>query len=288
MWKNFWHNAGWLSPMKRCGNGVSHLGRRLPTNCVVAVTARATNGTWMRSSSLLGREALSVASRGSGWQTSLIFLSRAGGTNKLPNDFRAALLKKVHYVPRVIITDKLKSYAAAKRDILPGVEHRQHKGLNNRAENSHQPLLLREKKASGKYPRSTSSQPLGFEPFEESFSMMAKTEAIKLFVMLGTGTASHRSSGAACHLPQMNLQLLNSLRVSTPPFIVGHATAITQHVTVPVLTPTNATIARFDGANAAFEIIVGARKVLHIVTAHPMGAHVQKGSGSSLVCLLCC
>ncbi|BCL78815.1 IS6 family transposase [Ktedonobacteria bacterium brp13] len=50
------------------------------------------------------------------------------------------------YVPRVIITDKLKSYGAAKREILPGVEHRQHKGLNNRAENSHQPTRLREKK----------------------------------------------------------------------------------------------------------------------------------------------
>src|SRR4051812_47870121 len=48
--------------------------------------------------------------------------------------------------PRVMITDKLRSYRAAKREILPGVEHRQHKGLNNHAENSHQPLLLREKK----------------------------------------------------------------------------------------------------------------------------------------------
>jgi putative transposase len=46
----------------------------------------------------------------------------------------------------VIITDKLKSYGAAKREISPGVEHRQHKGLNNRAENSHQPTRLREKK----------------------------------------------------------------------------------------------------------------------------------------------
>jgi putative transposase len=46
----------------------------------------------------------------------------------------------------VIITDKLKSYGAAKREILPSVEHRQHKGLNNRAENSHQPTRLREKK----------------------------------------------------------------------------------------------------------------------------------------------
>jgi putative transposase len=46
----------------------------------------------------------------------------------------------------VIITDKLRSYGAAKREILPGVEHRQHKYLNNRAENSHQPTRLREKK----------------------------------------------------------------------------------------------------------------------------------------------
>jgi putative transposase len=46
----------------------------------------------------------------------------------------------------VIIPDKLRSYGAAKREILPGVEHRQHKGLNNRAENSHQPTRLLEKK----------------------------------------------------------------------------------------------------------------------------------------------
>jgi DDE domain len=55
-------------------------------------------------------------------------------------------LRGLQYVPRVIITDKLKSYRAAKREILPGVEHRQHKRLNNRAENSHQPTRLREKK----------------------------------------------------------------------------------------------------------------------------------------------
>ena len=35
-----------------------------------------------------------------------------------------------------VVTDKLKSYAAAKRETMPDVEHRQHKGLNNRAENS--------------------------------------------------------------------------------------------------------------------------------------------------------
>jgi len=55
------------------------------------------------------------------------------------------LLKKQGRAPRVLITDKLKSYAAAKREVMPGVEHRQHKGLNNRAENSHQPTRRRER-----------------------------------------------------------------------------------------------------------------------------------------------
>jgi putative transposase len=55
------------------------------------------------------------------------------------------LLKKQMRPPRVMITDKLASYGAAKRAIMPGVEHRQHKGLNNRAENAHQPTRRRER-----------------------------------------------------------------------------------------------------------------------------------------------
>ena len=48
-------------------------------------------------------------------------------------------------IPRVIVTDKLRSYGAAKREILPGVEHRQSRYLNNRAEVSHQPTRRRER-----------------------------------------------------------------------------------------------------------------------------------------------
>jgi putative transposase len=59
--------------------------------------------------------------------------------------FFRKLLKGLRYVPRVMITDKLKSYAAAKKDIIPSVEHRQHKGLNNRAEVSHQPTRQKER-----------------------------------------------------------------------------------------------------------------------------------------------
>ena len=48
-------------------------------------------------------------------------------------------------MPRVIVNDKLRSYAVAKREILPGVEHRQSRYLNNRAEVSHQPTRRRER-----------------------------------------------------------------------------------------------------------------------------------------------
>jgi putative transposase len=49
----------------------------------------------------------------------------------------------------VLITDKLKGYGAAKRARLPGVEHRQHRYLNNRAENAHQPTRQRERRMQG-------------------------------------------------------------------------------------------------------------------------------------------
>jgi putative transposase len=47
--------------------------------------------------------------------------------------------------PRVIVTDKLRSYGAALKELAPRIEHRAHKGLNNRAEVSHRPTRRREK-----------------------------------------------------------------------------------------------------------------------------------------------
>jgi putative transposase len=60
--------------------------------------------------------------------------------------FFRKLLGAAGYGPRVIVTDKLRSYAAAKRVIMPNVAHRQHRYLNNRAENSHQPTRERERR----------------------------------------------------------------------------------------------------------------------------------------------
>ena len=58
--------------------------------------------------------------------------------------FKRKLMKQFG-VPRVMITDKLRSFGVAKRDLAPGLGHRSHKGLNNRADVSHKPTRRRER-----------------------------------------------------------------------------------------------------------------------------------------------
>jgi putative transposase len=59
------------------------------------------------------------------------------------------LLRKQGCRPKRIVTDKLRSYGAAKRTVMPDIEHRSHKGLNNRGENSHVPIRKRERIMQG-------------------------------------------------------------------------------------------------------------------------------------------
>ncbi len=68
---------------------------------------------------------------------------------KAAKKFFRRLLKGLRYVPRVIVTDKLRSYGAARTEVMRSVEHVQQKYQNNRAENSHQPTRLREKVMRG-------------------------------------------------------------------------------------------------------------------------------------------
>src|SRR5262245_14504541 len=63
--------------------------------------------------------------------------------------FCRMLLKGLQYVPRVIITEKLQSDSAAKREILPGVAHRQRRYLNNRCAHAHRPTRQREYRMQG-------------------------------------------------------------------------------------------------------------------------------------------
>ncbi len=56
------------------------------------------------------------------------------------------LLKKQGYAPQVMVADKLRSYAAARTAIGMSARHEQGRRMNNRAENSHQPVRRRERK----------------------------------------------------------------------------------------------------------------------------------------------
>ncbi|PBI84543.1 Transposase IS66 family protein [Rhodococcus erythropolis] len=64
---------------------------------------------------------------------------------KAAKRFFGKLMRKQARVPRVLVTDKLASYVVAHRELMPSVEHRRSKYLNNRAENSHQPTRQRER-----------------------------------------------------------------------------------------------------------------------------------------------
>jgi len=59
--------------------------------------------------------------------------------------FFRILLKRLRYVSRRLVTDKLGSYAAARRELMPSVFHCQDKRANNRAEVSHQPTRQQER-----------------------------------------------------------------------------------------------------------------------------------------------
>ena len=59
--------------------------------------------------------------------------------------FLRSVLAAAGGAPRVIVTDKLASYVPAVKRVLPTTEHRRHKRLNNRVENSHLPVRKRER-----------------------------------------------------------------------------------------------------------------------------------------------
>jgi putative transposase len=112
-------NAALVSPMRRCGTGARKSVRVSPT----VGHGQETSGRWTKS---------------------YILVQARRDANAAKRFFRR-YLKGLQYVPRVIVTDKLRSYGVAQRQLLPGVEHRQSRYLNNQAENSHGPTRRRER-----------------------------------------------------------------------------------------------------------------------------------------------
>jgi putative transposase len=59
------------------------------------------------------------------------------------------LLRKQGIAPKRMIADRLRPYGAVRRQVMPNVEYRSHKSVNNRAKNSHVPLRKGERMMQG-------------------------------------------------------------------------------------------------------------------------------------------
>lgn len=87
--------------------------------------------------------------------TVLDFLVQSRRNTQAAKKLMRSLLKKQKMSPTLIVTDKLRSYHAAFRELRLTAEHIDNKRANNRAENSHQPVRRRERKMQRfKSPRS--------------------------------------------------------------------------------------------------------------------------------------
>jgi putative transposase len=95
--------------------------------------------------------------------------------------FFRRLLAGLRYRPKRIVTDGLRSYGAARREILPEVRHRTSRYLNNRAENSHRPTRRRERqmqlfKSPGQAQRFLSSHAMIYGHFRPRRHLMSASQ----------------------------------------------------------------------------------------------------------------
>src|SRR6476661_3820577 len=131
--------------MRRSGAGARSSGRPTPTSCAGAQPSPVTGGTSTRSSSASTAFAHYLWRAVDQHGNVLDALVQPRRNAKAAKRFFHKLLKGLQYVPRVIVTDGLSSYQVAHREMVPSVQHRRSKYLNNRAENSHQPTRQRER-----------------------------------------------------------------------------------------------------------------------------------------------
>ncbi|MBB4053960.1 transposase-like protein [Devosia subaequoris] len=118
------------------------------------------------------------------------------------------LLKKQGYAPKVLVTDELKSYAAANRELKLRALHEQGLRANNRAENSHQPVRRRERKLQG-FKSPASAQTFSCLPLRRSQHLQPPASPY-----LPSDTAPVPKTGC-CHLEDRYCSSMNR-RQSSP------------------------------------------------------------------------
>jgi putative transposase len=109
----------------------------------------------------------------------ILVQDRRNGT--AANRFFKRLLAGLNYKPRRLVTNGLKRYGVARRELLPEVRHRSSRYLNDRAENSHRPTGRRERqmqrfKSAGQAQRFLSVHSMIYGHFRPCRHLMAAAE----------------------------------------------------------------------------------------------------------------
>ena len=174
----------------------------------------------MRCSSASAASSTTSGARSTRTGTCWTSWSRAGAIRRQPNGSSASCCVGCSMLPRVIVTDKLKSYGAAKRTILPHVEHWQSKYLNNRIEVSHQPRRRQERQTQRfKSARHPSSR---FPPALQAKPLLLPPNAF----CPPTPASTTTSSSAAIASPPLNTvppaTLLSAFGVRSPRLLMSH------------------------------------------------------------------
>ena len=135
--------------MRPSGSGAGNCGNRMRISSGAVVLGQGTRGIWMNSIvTMNGRTAPSLACRRPGREHSRY----PGAASSQQESSRGVLPEAAEGIDVHCHGDHhrpAENYGAAKQEILPGVEHRQHRYLNNRTENSHQPARQRERRMQG-------------------------------------------------------------------------------------------------------------------------------------------
>src|ERR1700730_3611528 len=138
MSRSCWPSAHSTSRTKRCDVGCRNWAPRSRDGCASGALGRAIDGTWTR---------WWCGSPGSGCTSGGPSITRARSSTCLSRlRLMRKLLKKHGFAPKLLVTDKLRSYAAACRRLRLTCPHEQGLRKNNRAEKSHQAVRRRERK----------------------------------------------------------------------------------------------------------------------------------------------
>jgi len=166
------------------------------------------------------------------WSLDILVQDRRNAT--AAKRFFRRLLAGLKYKPKRIVTDGLRSYGGAHREMLPEVKHRTSRYLNNSAENSHRPTRRRERQMQRfKSPEQAQRFLSSHDMSQQRRDPEARADSLKPFkllvycVLLSILAAAFATAFATLPFGSPNLLfLMGCLKRSGPDHRMGHGVAV--------------------------------------------------------------